>query len=111
MTHTHVHERNPLEISELAAFDDNIASLPLEEQSQRRKAYLSQAMMQVGHGKSMMASMGCFFIPLLIIPIFWPFIIVFYLMYKKSHRMIDDYVESACRYWNIDKRDVSQQNS
>ena len=108
MTYTCVHDRNPLEISELAAFDANIAPLPPEEQSQRRKAYLAQAMLRVGYGKSMMASMGCFFIPFLIIPVFWPFIIVFYLISRKSQRMIDNYVDSACRYWNIDKRDLSQ---
>lgn len=102
MNSTRLHQRNPLEIAELAAFDANIASLGETEQRQRRIAYLQQALQQVGYGKSIMKAMGCFMIPMVIIPIFWPILLVVYFSFKHSRRALDHYVASACRYWNID---------
>ncbi len=60
------------------------------------------ALQQVGYGKSIMKAMGCFMIPMVIIPIFWPILLVVYFSFKHSRRALDHYVASACRYWNID---------
>ena len=103
MAHTHhIAQRNPLEISALAEFDRNIAHLSEVEQNEKRLLYLEQALKQMANAQKMIKVFGCLFLPIMIIPIFWPFLIMLYFMLKKSRRIMDDYVVSACRYWGIE---------
>lgn len=99
MTSDLVHRRNPLEIRELAAFDKTIEGLDPEDQQRRRRAYLRQAMMEVGQGKKMLSSMGCMMLPFLLIPIFWPFLIFQRRAARRMEQTLDGYVTSACEYW------------
>lgn len=101
MHSTTIAQRNPLEIAELAAFDSHITDLDPAEQQRRRVVYLQQALTKIGYGRSILKSFGCFLIPLLIIPLFWPFIILFYFIIRHNKSLMDNYVVSACHYWDI----------
>lgn len=108
MSIDHYPRKSPFEISELAAFDKDIEFDPEDEQRRKRLAYLSQAMTQVGYGKSLFKAMGCVLVPFIIIPLFWPILLFAYFMRKRMMRMLDEQVDDALRYWDIDRYDLEQ---
>ena len=102
----HYHRKSPLEISELAEFDKNIEDDTEEIRRCKRIAYLEQALVQAGYGKSLFKVMGCMFIPFAIIPVFWPVLLFAWFISKKSRSMVDSQINSALAYWNIDRFDL-----
>jgi hypothetical protein len=100
------HHKSPLEISELAMFDKNIEGCSPDEAKAKRLAYLKQAMQQVGIAKSMFKGMGCVMIPMIIIPLFWPFLALFWYMRKKTMAALDSQIITACEYWNIPREEI-----
>ena len=106
MHHHHHPRENPLEIGRLAAFDADLGDVPEDERRRKRLAYIEQALMEVGYGRSMVKSFGCLMVPFAIIPIFWPFLAFTYFAMRRSMRMLDGYVAGACRYWDIDPEEI-----
>jgi hypothetical protein len=100
--HTHHHRNNPLEISELAAFDKNIEHLPDGEQQRRRRAYLRQAIGANRQAMEMVSPGGSGSILLKIIPLFWPIL----LFKSKARKMLSGHLQTsttaACEYWGFD---------
>jgi hypothetical protein len=103
------YRKNPFEISELAEFDNNIKSYTKSEQLDKRKAYLIQAINKIGYEKKLLNSLGCMMIPFLIIPLFWPVLIFMHYTKRKAIKLINEQIESACLYWNIDKKELTLQ--
>jgi hypothetical protein len=107
MNHTnHYHQRNPLDIKQLAEFDATIAELTQTEQRRRRLIYLRDAAQQARMGKSFLKGFGWLLIPFAIIPIFWPFLIFFWFIRKKAGSMIEKQLLNALDYWGIDEVEI-----
>ncbi len=100
--HTHHHRRNPLEISELAAFDKNIGQMPADEQHRKRRAYLRQAISANRQAMERVSPSGGSSILLKIIPLFWPIL----LFRNKARKMLSAHLQTsattACEYWGFD---------
>jgi Fe2+ transport system protein B len=97
---------NPFEISELANFDKNIENIPKDQQMEKRRQYLDQALKKMKYNKNIIKSFGCFLIPFVIIPLFWPMLIFMYFIKKNYMKNLNDNIESACKYWNININDI-----
>lgn len=108
MSIDHNPRKSPFEISELAEFDQNISNDPPDDQRRKRLAYLSQAMSQMGLGKSIFKVAGCFILPFAIIPLFWPFLLFFYVVRKKALQSIEEQYDDALRYWGIDRYELDR---
>lgn len=107
MEHTHHnHQRNPLDIKQLAEFDSAIANLTQTEQGRRRLIYLRNAARQARMGKSFLKGFGWLLIPFIIIPIFWPFLVFFWFIRKKGSSMIENQLIDALDYWGIDEVEI-----
>lgn len=112
MPHHHMHyghtsqRPSPLEISELADFDASLGDLTEDDRRGRRIFYLRDAIAQVEMGKTLLKGFGCFMIPMLVIPIFWPFIAFFWFMRKSATRTMDTQFRNALAYWNLREEDV-----
>ena len=102
----HYHQRNPLEIQQLAEFDATIANLTQTEQRRRRLIYLRDAAQQARMGKSFLKGFGWLLIPFAIIPIFWPFLIFFWFIRKKAGSMMEKQLINALDYWGIDEVEI-----
>jgi len=98
--------KSPFEISELAAFDKNIERSPEAEKRHKRIAYLEQSLDQVNYGKSLFKAMGCFFIPFVIIPLFWPILLIMWIMKNRAFRMLDAQIDDALRFWDLTRDDI-----
>ena len=104
--HFHSHQRNPLDIKQLAEFDATIANLTQTEQRRRRLIYLRDAAQQARVGKSFLKGFGWLMIPFAIIPIFWPFLIFFWFIRKKAGSMMETQLLNALDYWGIDEVEI-----
>ena len=104
----HYHQRNPLEIKQLAEFDATIASLTQTEQRRRRLIYLRDAAQQARVGKSFPKGFGWLLILFAIIPIFWPFFIFFWFIRKKAVTMMENQLKNALEYWGIDEVEIDE---
>ena len=112
MNHTHHfhsyngYQRNPLDIKQLAEFDEAISQYSQSEQRRRRLIYLRDAAQQMSVGKSMLKGFSWFMIPLAIIPVFWPFFIFFWFMRKKAGSMMNNQLQNALDYWGIHEVEI-----
>jgi hypothetical protein len=106
MHHHHSYRPSPLEIKQLAEFDATLGDMPDSDKHQRRIIYLRDAMQQVRMQKSVLKGFGCLLIPCVIIPIFWPFLIFFWLIKKKANNLVDSQLINALDYWNIHLQEV-----
>ncbi len=112
MHHTHHfhssngYQRNPLDIKQLAEFDEAISQYSQSEQRRRRLIYLRDAAQQLKMGKAMLKGFGWFMIPFAIIPIFWPFFIFAWYMRKKAGSMMNSQLQNALEYWGIHKVEI-----
>ena len=104
----HYHQRNPLDIKQLAEFDATIAELTQTEQRRRRLIYLRDAAEQARVGKSFLKGFGWLMIPFAIIPIFWPFLIFFWFIRKKAGSMMETQLINALDYWGIDEVEIDE---
>ncbi len=98
--------KSPFEISELAAFDKNIEGCSEAERRQKHIAYLEQSLDQVEYGKSLFKAMGCFFIPFIIIPLFWPILLIMWIMKNRAFRMLDSQIDDALGFWDLARSDL-----
>ena len=100
------YRRNPLDISELADFDESISEYSQSEQRRRRLIYLRDAAQKQKAGKSMLKGMGWIMIPFALIPIFWPFFIFFWFMRKRAGSMMNTQLQNALEYWGIHEVEI-----
>ncbi len=111
MTHIHYigdYQRNPLEIKELAEFDESISQYSRTEQKSKRLIYLGDAVQKMRTGKSILKGFGWVMIPLAIIPIFWPFFIFMWYARKKTASLIEIQLRNAMRYWGISEWEIEE---
>ena len=108
MHHYHSDRPSPLEIKQLAEFDAALVDVPDSDKRRRRIVYLRGAMQQIGVGKSFLKGFGVFVIPLVIIPLFWPFLIFFWFIRKKAGTLMDSQIANALDYWGIEKYEIDQ---
>ena len=106
MHHHHSYRPSPLEIKQLAEFDATLGDLPDLDKRQRRIIYLRDATQQMGMQKNVFKGFGCLLIPFAIIPIFWPFLIFFWLIKKNANKLVDSQFINALDYWNIQLQEV-----
>ena len=106
MHHHHSYRPSPLEIKQLAEFDATLGDLPDLDKRQRRIIYLRDATQQMGMQKNVFKGFGCLLIPFAIIPIFWPFLIFFWLIKKNANKLVDSQLINALDYWNIQLQEV-----
>ena len=107
--HRHNHygyQRNPLDISELADFDEAISQFSQTEQRRRRLIYLRDAAEKLKTGKAMLKGFGWLMIPLALFPPFWPFFIFAWLMRKKAGSMMHSQLQNALEYWGIHEVEI-----
>ena len=106
MHHHHSYRPSPLEIKQLAEFDATLGDLPDLDKRQRRIIYLRDATQQMGMQKNVFKGFGCLLVPFAIIPIFWPFLIFFWLIKKNANKLVDSQLINALDYWNIQLQEV-----
>ncbi|MBN1973702.1 MAG: hypothetical protein JW787_08695 [Sedimentisphaerales bacterium] len=99
--HFHDYQRNPLDIQQLAEFDEAISRYSQSEQRRRRLIYLRDAAQQLKTGQSLLKGFGWIMIPLAIIPIFWPFFIFIWFIRKKTGSMTNAQLYNALEYWGV----------
>ena len=104
----HYHQRNPLDIKQLAEFDATIAQFTQTEQQRRRLIYLRDAAQQVRMGKTILKGFGWLLIPFAIIPIFWPFFIFVWILRKKAGSMMETQLRNALEYWGIHEVEIDE---
>lgn len=104
----HYHQRNLLDVKELAEFDATIAQFTQTEQRRRRLIYLRDAAGQVRMGKSILKGFGWLLIPFAIIPIFWPFFIFVWILRKKAGTMMETQLKNALDYWGIHEVEIDE---
>ena len=104
--HFSSYQQNPLDIKQLAEFDETISQYTQTEQRRRRLIYIRDAAQKLKMGKAMLKGFGWFMIPLAIIPIFWPFFIFAWYMKKKANSMMDTQLENALEYWGIHEVEI-----
>ncbi len=102
------YQRNPLEIRELAEFDESIARYSRSEQKSRRLIYLGDAVQKMRKGKYILRGFGWIMIPLALIPILWPFFIFVWFARKKAAKMIEAQLPKAMKYWEIDEWEIDE---
>jgi len=90
----------------LAEFDASLGDATEDEKRGKRVAYLKDAVNQAQLGASILKGFGCFIIPFAIIPIFWPFLIFFWLMRKKALDLMKSQLDLALSYWEIRRDEV-----
>jgi hypothetical protein len=100
--------RNPLEIKELAEFDETISLYSRTEQKSRRLIYLGDAVQKMRTGKSILKGFGWIMVPLAKIPIFWPFFIFVWFARKKAATMIEAQLCNAMKYWGINEWEIDE---
>ena len=108
MEHDHYYgyQRNPLDIKQLAEFDAAISNLTPTEQRRRRLIYLRDAAQKIRAGRSMLKGFGWLLIPFAIIPIFWPFFGILWIIRKKAGKMMESQLENALEYWGIHEVEI-----
>ena len=109
MHHSHHfsnYQQNPLDIKQLAEFDEAISQYSQSEQRRRRLIYLRNAAQQLKTGKAVLKGFGWLMIPFAIIPIFWPFFIFFWLIRKKAGSMMSNQLQNALDYWGIHEVEI-----
>jgi len=106
MHHHHDYRPSPLEIKQLAEFDASLGGIPVEEKRRKRVVYLKDAVRQTQAGASVLKGFGCFLIPFAIIPLFWPFLIFFWFMRKKTTGLMNSQLDSALEYWQIRRSEI-----
>ena len=104
--HSYGYQQNPLDIKQLAEFDETISQYSETEQRRRRLIYLRDAAQKLKMGKAMLKGFGWFMIPLAIIPIFWPFFIFAWYMKKRAGTMMDNQLAHALEYWGIHEVEI-----
>jgi hypothetical protein len=100
------YRRNPLDIKQLAEFDEAISQYSQSEQRRRRLIYLRDAAQQLKTGKAMLKGFGYFLIPLAIIPILWPFFIFAWFTRRKTASMMENQLVNALEYWGIHEVEI-----
>jgi hypothetical protein len=110
MHHYHSHQPSPLDIRQLAEFDATLGEIPESDRREGRIIYLRDAMLQIGVGKAVFKGFGCFLIPFVLIPIFWPFLAFFWFMNKKAVGLMDSQVANALDYWDIQHSEIDQEH-
>lgn len=100
------YRRNPLDIKQLAEFDEAISQYSQSEQRRRRLIYLRDAAQQLKTGKAMLKGFGWLMIPFALIPLFWPFFIFFWFMRKKAGSMMNSQLQNALDYWGIHEVEI-----
>ena len=109
MHHYHSHRPSPLEIKQLAEFDAALGDISESDKRQRRIIYLRDAMQQISVGKTIFKGFGLLIlIPFILIPLFWPFLVFFWLMKKKAIGLMDMQIANALDYWNIQRSEIDQ---
>lgn len=97
---------SPLEIAELAKFDDMLTNEAEDEKIRKRILYLKDASNKLKMKIESTANFKYFLIPFALIPLFWPFILVFYLSFKKQKEAFDQQTGMALEYWQLELRDL-----
>jgi hypothetical protein len=97
---------NPLEIKQLAEFDASLGNDSEEEKRRKRIIYLRDAARQNQTALSVFKVFGFLFIPFALIPCFWPFLIVVWLLRKKSADLIGTHLATALEYWGIQQHEI-----
>jgi hypothetical protein len=110
MHHHHSSRPGPLEIKQLAEFDATLGDLPESDKRQRRIIYLRDANQQIGLQKNVFKGFGCLLLPFAIIPLFWPFLIFFWFMKKKTNTLLSNQLNNALAYWKIQDHEINQNN-
>jgi len=104
--HHHSYEPNPLEIKQLAEFDASLGDESEGEKRRKRIIYLRDAARQNQTAASTFKAFGCLFIPFVIIPLFWPFLIIMWVLHKKSINLIGTHLAMALEYWGIQQHEI-----
>lgn len=106
MHHYHSQQPSLLEIKQLAEFDASLGEASEEEKRRKRVMYLRSAVRQMQLGASLLKGFGCFMIPFAIVPLFWPFLIFFWFVRKKSLGLMGSQLTSALEYWGIRQDEI-----
>jgi hypothetical protein len=104
--HYYGYQRNPLDVKQLAEFDADIAHLTPTEQRRMRLDYLREAAEFARKNNTMLSGYGWFLIPCAIIPIFWPFFGILWILRKKAGKMMESQLENALEYWSIHEVEI-----
>lgn len=104
--HHHASRPSPLDVGEMARFDDTLDECDDAERKRRRIIYLRDAIQKLRTAKSMGKAFTCVLIPFAIIPVFWPFLIFMYVIMKKQGEAIDQQVLTAMQYWDLTPYDI-----
>lgn len=105
-SHHHHHMPNPLDIAQMAIFDDTLDECDEEEKRRRRVIYLKDAIQKTRNAAVIFKVMGCVMAPFFIIPIFWPFLYLMYVLYKKQKQAMRQQLQNALEYWDIPAAEV-----
>ena len=82
---------------------------PLQtEQRRRRLVYLRDAAQRVRMEKPMLKGFGWLLVPFAIIPIFWPFFIIVWILKKKVSSRMETQLQNALEYWGIHEVEVDE---
>ena len=104
--HHHSCRPNPLEIKQLAEFDASLGDDSEGEKRRKRIIYLRDAAQQNETAASIFKAFGCLFIPFVIIPLFWPFLIITWFLRKKSTDLMGAHLATALEYWGIQQNEL-----
>ncbi|MBN2712543.1 MAG: hypothetical protein JXR97_08960 [Planctomycetes bacterium] len=102
-------QQNPLDIGEMARFDETLDEYEESEKRRKRVIYLKSALQKINAGKSLLKSMGCLIIPFLLVPVFWPVLLILYVVLKSNHKQMRHQFKSALEYWDINISEVDEE--
>lgn len=103
MHHQREYRQNPLEISELAKFDEAISQYSQSEQRRRRLDYLRDSVQQI---RTQRSRMGILMILCAVIPIFWGFFIILWFLRRMDKSRMENQLENALEYWGIHEVEI-----
>ena len=109
MTYHHSHHvalPNPLDIAEMAKFDDTLDGESVAEQRRKQRLYLRDAGRKIKSGREVLSKFKFVFIPFAIIPIFWPFLFFAYHLFKKQKQLHEAQFSAALEYWTFELSDL-----
>ena len=104
--HYYGYNRNPLDVKQLAEFDAAIAHYTKTEQRRRRLDYLREAAENISKNKGMLNGYGWLLIPFAIIPVFWGFFILVWILKKNQGSRMENQLKNALEYWGIHEVEI-----
>ena len=105
--HHYSYQKFLLDVKHLVEFDAMIAQYTKTEQRRRRLDYLREAAENINKSKGMLNGYGWLLIPFAIIPVFWGFFILVWILKKKQGSRMENQLENALDYWVIHEVEVN----